>query len=394
MEKRKCVEKSIVECLRKNSVVVYPETVEEHREKLNLIVEHQLDFPSKIQPVISAAANGEQEPRLFLQTVYDAVRAFFFGEPHQQATTSSTWWHGPDMTVDTEEQIEVAVRFFPKVLKEEYTDSLFPHRVNQIPPSKRGCHPIYLFMTCSNAMVFVPLLAELGGELGIFSKKQRGGLGCTFRGVFFQLANGTIRRDEFGGEEPQRKLDGVCTTIMVRLKDKGLIKAEDIYNYNLVNLLLYHGIQKPASVIEQRLRFLIDWDPYILKDCLRGTSLLGHFVYRLSADVRRQCPNGQTPSHVIRIFRLIVEASVMYFPLEFGFVFHGRNFEWACKIIGTKATKIAIDEEISKTIHNKRSSLQAIVFSAATNKDISLDGLYTLFRHDPMALLSKHSVVT
>lgn len=393
MEKPKCTEKSIVECLRKNSVVVYPETMEEYMEKMNLVIEHQLEFPSKIQHIILTTENGEREPQQFLQIIYDAVRAFFFGEPHQQTSTPSTGWHGPDMTLDTEEQIEVAIRFFPEILNEEYTDNIFPHRMNQIPPSKRGCHPIYLLMTCSNAIVFVPLLAELGDEIGKFSKKQRGGLGCSFRGVFFQLVNGTIRQGEFGGEEPQRKLDRVSTAVMVRLKDKGLMKTEDVYKYNLVNLLLYQGIHNPASVIEQRLRFLIDCDRYILKDCVRGVTLLDHFVYRLSSNIRSQFPNGQTPPHIVHIFRLIVEASIFYYPMEFGFVFHGRNFKYACKNIGTKATKIAIDDEISNIICNQRSSLRAMVFSAAMNNDISLDGLYTLFRHDPMALLSKHSVV-
>lgn len=389
---------SILELLRLKHIEVDPTTDDEKGEKMKLVIEHESKFPSKIREIIRGAAEeneSETQPDVFLSTVYKATTAFFFGQPYringeggnddddddenngeQETGLQSDWWHGLDSDVDTEEEAELAIRFFPGILNEEYESQS---------SSMRGSQPIYILTIYSKALSFVPLLAELGTELGRFTEKQRGGLGCTFRGVFFQLTHDTIRKDKFDDEE-LGKHDEVSTAIMMRLKEKGLMKKEDIHDHNLMNLLLYKAIYSANLVIESRVRFLVDWDPYILMECVRSTPLLHHFVRYLAAN-----NDGQIPPGTLRRFRLIFELGLLYFPFEVGFLFHRNTFQLACKKFGAESVRDLVDGEISNSLRQKKNGLQDMVFSAAINNEISLDGLYILFRRDPIAIMSKLS---
>ena len=385
---------SILERLRMKLVVVGPTTEDDEREKVKLIIHHKSKFPSKLREAIQGAAEENELPGVFLSKVYKATTAFFFGQPYrvdgedenennqeEGTVLPSDWWHGLDFDVDTEEEAELAIRFFPNVLTEAYRSQS---------SSMRGSHPIYILMTSSKALSFVPLLAELGADLGLFTEKQRGGLGCTFRGVFFQLVCNTIRKDEFE-EEESGKLDEVSTVIMMRLKEKGLMKKEDIFNHNLVNLLLYKAVYDDKLFIEKRFRFLIDWDPYILMECVSSSYLLYHFVRFLGAT-----NDGQILPGNLQKFWLIFELGLLYFPSEVGFVFHKNKFyrstfSLACEKFGTKPITQLIDDEISNYLKQNKNRQQDMLSSAASNDEISLDGLYILFRRDPIGIMSKLS---
>jgi len=388
---------SILERLRMKLVVVDPTTEDDEREKMKVIIQHESKFPSKLREAIQGAAEENESPDVFLSKVYKATTAFFFGQPyrvdgeneneneHNQeegTVLPCDWWHGLDFDVDTEEEAELAIRFFPSVLTEEYRSQS---------SSMRGSHPIYILMTSSKALSFVPLLAELGADLGLFTEKQRGGLGCTFRGVFFQLVCNTIRKDKFE-EEGSGKLDELSTAVMMRLKEKGLMKKEDIFNHNLVNLLLLKkAVYDDKLFIEKRFRFLIDWDPYILMECVSSSYLLYHFVRLLGAT-----NNGQILPGNLQKFRLILELGLLYFPLELGFVFHKNKFyrstfSLACEKFGAEPITELIDDEISNYLKQNKNRQQDMLCSAASKNEISLDGFYILFRRDPIGIMSKLS---
>lgn len=385
---------NILKRLRMKLVVVNPTTAGEQREKMKLIIEHQSKLPSKLREAIQGVVEQNESPEVFLSKVYKATTAFFFGQPYriddedenegnedEGTVLPSDWWRGLDFEVDTEEEAELAIRFFPNVLTEEYTSQS---------SSMRGSHPIYILMTSSKALPFVPLLAELGVDLGLFTEKQRGGLGCTFRGVFFQLVCNTIRKDKFEDEE-SGKLDEVSTAIMMQLKEKGLMKKEDIFNHNLVNLLLYKAVYNDKIFIEKRFRFLIDWDPYILMECVSSSYLLYHFVRLLGAT-----NDGHIPPGNLQKFRLIFELGLLYFPSEIGFVFHKNKFyrstfSLACEKFGAEPITQLIDDEISNYLKQNKNRQHDMIFSAASNDEISLDGFYILFRRDPIGIMSKLS---
>ena len=397
-------------------------TLTEERHKMKQIVEQRSEFPSKLRPAIRDAMGDDPSkiyPRDFLTDVYQAVEDFFFGrrpsdnaaaaaasaaaasdeesqdsreseqqqQQQQQQQHESTvagiapepfhWWHGPDSDVDTEEEIEVAIRFFPKVLNAKFFEPFSP---------LNGCCPLYMMLKCSKAMTFIPLLAELGAELGRFSEKQRGGLTRLLQNIFFHLMCNRMLKDDLH-EESSGKLDEMSTAIMMRLKEKGLMKKEDIFDYSLVPLLLYRAINTETLRIETRLRFLIDWNPSILKDCGRLSSLLYHYLSILRFDGR----DVLAPEN-LRRFQFIFRLGMVHYPNELGFLFDEKMFRWAFKEFGTGTVEQMIDDEItSKQEYMNKKTLQELVVAAASSETISLDGVYILVRRDPIACLPDSS---
>jgi hypothetical protein len=374
---------SLLERLRQQRVVVDPTTEKDARQKMNLIIEHRLEFPSNLREAIRESLGEEHsecQPEIFLSEVYKSVKAFFFGrsnrnndESDDESKSTLQWWYGLDSDVDTEEEVELAIRLFPNLLTEEYFSF----------SSLNGCYPIYVSLMCLKALFFIPLLAELGVELGRFKEKERGGLTCFMKSVLFQLFCNVILRDDHD-EESSGKLDEASTAILMRLKEKGLMKKEDIYQCDLANLLLYRALYKKTLRIEKRFKFLINWNPSILMECGQGNNLLNHYVCRLCR-TNEGCLHPDT----VQRFQAIVELGMYHFPAELGFVFHKPTFQLACENFGTKKVARIIDGEILRSLEQNNNTLNALVFAAATNDEISLDGVYILFRRDPIALLTE-----
>eukprot|EP00548_Thalassiothrix_antarctica_P016449 CAMPEP_0194187164 /NCGR_PEP_ID=MMETSP0154-20130528/49755_1 /TAXON_ID=1049557 /ORGANISM="Thalassiothrix antarctica, Strain L6-D1" /LENGTH=405 /DNA_ID=CAMNT_0038906687 /DNA_START=24 /DNA_END=1241 /DNA_ORIENTATION=- len=399
----------------------------EARHKMNLIIDHQSEFPSRIREAIRAAS--DRTPFDFLSEVRKAVKAFLFGRSSIDDNSDNEsddddydsnkdeepkppfhWWHGPNSDVDTEEEVETAIRFFPSVLREKHYHPRFPrHRLH---------FPISVLFSCSRSMPFIPLLAEVGTELGTYAtihkklksiySKKRGGLK---QSIFIQLIYNRFIRDDLD-EESSGKLDELSTAIMMRLKEKVLMVKEEIYGYDLTNLLLYNANYGPNYRYDQRLRFLMDWDPSILAECGRNNPLLYHYVHRLCST-----DGGKIPRNAIQRFGTILEFGMSHYPNELGFLFHRSTLLTACENFGSEEVSRIIDEKLSVVLgqrHNQNRnrnessnadtnnnssgnsstslSLQAMMFAAATNDKISINGVYTLFRRDPMALLPQGSL--
>ena len=90
---------------------------------MELLIQHQSEFPIKIREVILLAANTpERTPVWFVAEVYNALKAMLLCKPEKEDTENKTngiplvLWNGLDSAVDTEEEVEAAVWFFPEVL--------------------------------------------------------------------------------------------------------------------------------------------------------------------------------------------------------------------------------------------------------------------------------------
>eukprot|EP00584_Thalassiosira_punctigera_P021622 CAMPEP_0172564950 /NCGR_PEP_ID=MMETSP1067-20121228/106313_1 /TAXON_ID=265564 ORGANISM="Thalassiosira punctigera, Strain Tpunct2005C2" /NCGR_SAMPLE_ID=MMETSP1067 /ASSEMBLY_ACC=CAM_ASM_000444 /LENGTH=256 /DNA_ID=CAMNT_0013355745 /DNA_START=62 /DNA_END=832 /DNA_ORIENTATION=+ len=248
--------------------------------------------------------------------------------------------------------------------------------------------PISVAFYCPKSIVFVPLLAELGAELGRFKESERGGLTCLFQSVFAQLICNNTRREDLEDESWGYIDDEASAAIMMRLKEKGLMKKEDIFNYDLTNLLLYNAIYRESYRIDKRFRFLIDWDPSILSECGRSKPLLCHYVCRMCTTI-----DGSTPHGAAQRFQTILKSGLSHYPNELGFLFRGTTFHLACNKFGQDEVSRIIDAELfgplGQNSKKNNNTLRALVSAAATNDDISLDGVHTMLRRDPIGLLPR-----
>jgi len=413
-------------------VVVNPTTENEARKKMDLIIKHRSEFPSGLREAITEASrsaskttsdsNEEPTPELFLSEVYEAFKSFFFGKrialdndddtddnnsiendieesEREVNVVPFSWWHGLDSDVDTEEETELAIRVFPNILMEKQKKSPLS--------SMNDCYPIYMLLVCSKSLPFIPLLAELGVELGRgrFVKDERGGLTCFMRNVIFNLIHNNVLRDDHDKDESSsEKVDELSAAVMSRLKEKGLLEVIDIYEYDLVEMLLYWSDKKKKRYIsrqrktskrrheaKQRFRVLIDLNPSILVECGgRGKSLLRHYLRDFLSGTDG-CESKERVS--LPTFRMIFELGMSHFPKEIGFVFHDTNFELSCEIFGIEMVARIVDNELSSNLDrrentkNDKNITQDLVVAAVSNCKISLDGVYTLFRRDPMMML-------
>jgi hypothetical protein len=92
------------------------------------------------------------------------------------------------------------------------------------------------------------------------------------------------------------------------------------------------------------------------------------------------------------------ELGMSHYPTKLGYVFYRNTFGIACKSFGTQTVVQLIKDKLSSFLKqndnnnkNHKLSLRALVFEAATDTHISVDGLYTLIRYDPIASLPESS---
>ncbi len=366
---------------------------------MNLITEHKSEFPSKLRPSITIAAS-KCRPGIFVSEVYIAATYFFFGrfrpgDGHEIDDNLTEDWWGLDHEIDTEDEAELVIRLFPWILQEELTGI----------PSSKGQIPIFFLASCSKAVTFIPLFCKLGAELGVFGgKKESTGLtwagksGSALQQLFVNTLTPTMER------ECTNDLDKESLGVLIRLREMGFTTEKS--EHQLVWWLFTAAKHREIAFIEARLRLLVDWNPAILMDVCQRTNLLRNFLYRF------QERNGDEP-YALRLFEVIVELGMSYYPLELGFAFHKTNFSstsgaiiffpdpngatnnftLACQVFGTETVARIVNKTISNTFggnqitDNVTITLKTLLFSASTNEKISLEGVYTLVCRDPIAIL-------
>ena len=415
-----CSSKELLTLLREgHAVVVNPtNTILEKYSIMFTIRKKQSKFPAKLQALI--AETSQTWPAEFLDEIYKASKALLFGRPYHQdddddensrqlhpseevespeAKPAFDWWHGLNSDVDTEDQVEVVLRLFPALLSDKLKVSPLS--------SLNNCYPIYAQLVCSKAIPFIPLLAELGSDLGAFPNDERFGLTCFMKNVLVHLVYNNLLRDKRNERPPFEHLDAMNRRILQRLKDHRLMQLTDIYDLDLVPLLLRRSMLIPMIQTKERLRFLLEWNPYLLKDCGHGKPLLQQHLPRLQDFIVNETScHRKVCARDFERFQLLLDLGMAHFPQSLGFVFSNTSLELACELFGTQKVTTAIDEVIRKTLaqrnnsnetnhlannNNNNNRLQTLLLAAAADPNISLDGVYTLFRSDPIALMAKTS---
>lgn len=367
---------SLLERLRQNLIVVNPTTEEEAREKVKLIIEHTLEFPSKIRPAITATStlyNIDPDGEAFLATLNLALTRFFScesvetGEPALFVPPQSL-----NDEIDTVEEAELLLRFFPNVL----TTEIFMFKVEgMVRGDMHGDqHGFLVSLTCipnpvstlliqEKAISFVPLFVQLGIEIGGFEERERGGL--VTASILTELFDSTFEQ---------------ALPSLVQLREKGLVEQHEECDL-MSSLLSAANDDKPLDFIETRLRLLVEWNPTILMNGDNHTYLL-HF-HRFTDWNKDQ-----------RIHQAIIELGKTHYPEHLGFVFHkminNRDltyFSVSCSSGQTEWMKRMVFDVVLRSV--ERNTLRYYILLAATNDDISLDGLYTLIRYDPIALIGR-----
>jgi len=294
-------------------------------------------------------------------------------------------WEGLDSEVDTEEEVEVAIRCFPDVLK------------GRVPRARRhyyrilhGYFPIFHVMSCLRALPFVPLLAELGDTFCTFRSEERGGgllvhvanrIWSPLEELFWNRMLWSETRNY--DEEYGRQLDEVSLSVLLRLKEKGLMRKEDVGPCVSEVLCV-----KPFRT-ERRFRFLLDWDPTVLKGLGPGCSLLRDFL-------KREPDNPVREDDELKRFQTIFELGMSHYPKDIGFMFDTPDRESiydsdstlkiACDKFGKEKVTMIVDAMILKSTLRRCDAIRTLVFTAATNTNIRSDGLYFFIRLDPTAL--------
>jgi len=264
------------------------------RRKKSFVLEKQKEFPLRIQIAIAEVGRRKQakNPKVFLGMVQNALADWLF-----EAATSQSAECGPDDERDTPQQMELALRFFPEVLKMR----------------RYGLFPIMWLSKSMRSVSFIPLFARLGIELNLFQDSERGGLvfGSNGMDVFSQLAasraedgaEGKIRRDD---EAYQNLVDETFLKVLRELRKDDLMTSKDIRAFKMIDLLCAQAVFP-----EQRFRYLIDWNPSVLlsNNKVSGKTVSMRLITRF---FDKQDIGG---------LKMLFELSMKYYPVELGFLF-------------------------------------------------------------------------
>eukprot|EP00537_Pseudo-nitzschia_pungens_P011927 CAMPEP_0172385486 /NCGR_PEP_ID=MMETSP1061-20121228/3159_1 /TAXON_ID=37318 /ORGANISM="Pseudo-nitzschia pungens, Strain cf. pungens" /LENGTH=455 /DNA_ID=CAMNT_0013114539 /DNA_START=68 /DNA_END=1435 /DNA_ORIENTATION=+ len=288
-------------------------------KKRDWIVKHKDEFPNRLRSTIEAARGLSSTSSLsssqkFLSFIRLDLEKWVF---------ASNGTEGLNDTIDTEEQVELALRCFPEVLTSR----------------RLGLYPIFWLARSIHSVSFIPLFAQLGEELALFQDFERGGLvfGGNYLTVFSQLAAGTtdarLQHHRYYRYEPTANANANATddkdkddhflvderflSVLKRLRESKLMKRKDIQTNDLLGTL-----HQQVVFPELRFRYLVDWDPRntLLKS--NGTALSWDLVSKCILDSEALSRCAHRESRDTAGIEMLFELAVTYFPLETGFLFH------------------------------------------------------------------------
>jgi len=386
-------------------------------------------FPQKLRGAIEI--NRRWDPERFCFVIYEILKGALLWVPSPpnadvDVDASDREWGGFDSRIDSEAEIEAAVRLFPQVLDETVLVN-FPMRAA---------------LLCPYTIAFVPLLADLGQELSrnrtgkrgglmnfaLATFPQRGGPGQKPGTPFLELVSSDYRlagwKDDKHGDkdgnsnsnsnsdsDPARTVEETVSKALARLIHSGLIDTSDV-RLSVNKLLRYKW---PCS--KTTLRTLIECDPTTLTESYRdpwSSSLTKHlhsynFFNWKGLDKRQE----------LDIFEVLFEMGLEHYPEEMGHLFSSRDFrttsitqdphgpgyrdhyaggnieargtplDIACAVCGRDETMAMIERVLSKFVREMpHSVVSKMVRQATTSHWIGLDALYLLCRRDPVAISS------
>ena len=375
------------------------------------MIRHPTAFPVRLREVIRAEAGSD--PRRFYWKVYHALKNLLFWGVGKHEIKDQERWEGLDDSVDTEEEVEAAVRMFPRVMKGQ-----FPHPSR---PNGSRFYPIHALTTSLKTVPFVPILAALGAELGCFEPYQQGGLNVTPKiyctkpesPIFNYRVRATtaltsLVTNQFstsGGDHNNQdfltRLDEVPFATLVRLSQRGFITKEATRN-----TVAYSIPHATSPWMLKRIRFLLDSHPSLLS--CRGRLLPLPVCYTTTFFIYTS-----SLSCSLNLLQTLFDLGMKYYPNEMGSFFFNeslRENDWyqqvwyhefstpsrkplrfideVCLFFGREEVMEMINNVISKRVVRKPDAFQTSLFGAATNKDIGLDAVFLLCLQDPYAVCS------
>ena len=262
-------------------------------------------------------------------------------------------YRGLDSDRDTEAEVETALRHFPEVVSRG--------------GGRYNLHPIYSIMFSGaphfnlKALPFVAIIARVGIEFGSLDVEQRGG-----------LMDSTSNPEGYN-----ERVDHLCLTQLIRLRQMGIIKKEDIHHHNLVYKLFVNHY----FFSERRFRFLVEWDPTVLTETYNYGRLLLHHA-------TRKC--------TFHGFQVVFNYVIRYYPKKSGvtLLFKKTNsgvtpFQSVCKKYGITAVLEVVEEVLTRYHSQETTKLDFIeaFLSAAINENLHLDCAYFLLRRQPDVLV-------
>jgi len=412
-------ETSLLQRLRRRQLVVHPTTTEdEAKQKQKLILDHRSEFPSKLRCFIQKGS--KLPPEIFLRGIYEALKKLFLRLPHSCHMRIDLPWdrdfsHGLDAAVDTEEEVELAIRFFPELLKEQYSQTSTESFLYL-------ARPIHMLLTFHRAVSFVPLFLRLGEEMGFdmgannfaeyyrFEKMEEGVDHSNYRKyVLRQLLvdQFSVLHDKFPDFHSdidrgfrRKDLRDESLAVLKRLRDEGMVTEEDLYD---CDLLLWMMQQVGCEILSfeeftERLDILIEWNPCLLEDCGTGTTLIEEVAscHEDGADW-----DDFFPYLIYEIFEL----GMQYSPVCLGYIHHmyttekcneftrlgfsphvriTSNLLHHCSQYGVEDAE-SFHYRIKEYVTSHPNPMEDFVSYVAKDVMISVEGLYTLVRLDPIA---------
>ena len=361
----------------------FPETQEEFELLEDEILQHRSQFPSDLRFAIKFAEQGFSDTKEFCDVISFYAESFLFGEgDYGMEWHSGPDWDGPYHGKHKGNEIELAIRLFPKVLKVK-------RELNDTESDEYNV----LFHLASNSKgaYFIDRIANLYAEFGMADQMDMVGLSC-------ELLRNTCseRRLEIDADSALRE---ESLAVLGRLRDDGHVKNEDMGDLSHNKFLSSALRSESLDFNTERLRLLIQWNPTLLKPetlfysnvCVSPLIKSFDNLYTGFSLDRREVLLG--------LYGFIWDLGMLHYPKDaLGFAFHGWNFEMACDRFGDEKAREAMNDRIKgvlvptkkeKESENNKNALQDLVLNAAMDDGIRLDGLYTLIRFDPGAALSR-----
>jgi hypothetical protein len=295
--------------------------------------------------------------------------------------TEAENYSGLDSDRDTEAEVEAIVRVFPEVLtRRKYDDENF-------------YYPIQLLTfaldedgdwQCNEKSVsFIPILARLAIEFGLFEEDKRGGLLCEDGKINvlqdLMLSDG---QTELPNQEHNEYLDTKQLQVLIQLRKLGYVKKEDIQRNGLL-----HRLCRNDYFAEKRFRFLAEWDPSALTQTYHDGQLPIHCAAEISS---------------IQGFRSVFQAGIHYYPKKKGISLLFRKddhdktpFQYACRNFGYQTVIKVIEETLADHYHlnddsdddaNGTYNIVDALITACIDEHIHLDCVYFLLRREPDVL--------
>lgn len=415
---------SLLEKIRQNHVVIsFPATEEDYRTKMKLIIEHRLEFPSKLRPAIQKAI-FQDTPQLFILDLYNEVMKFFVTEaiqirpaigedplmaifmwytskccPGAQQIFERFYsgreaeWHGLDDSVDTEEEAEVVIRLFPIILGMSISREdvcWFGRHYNNLGTIylTPTIDAISVLLSCTRSISFLPLFLKLRLEF------RR----CSFMSTFMtkndeKLWMQLLFNRNLVSPMSDNGQQETFLAMLVNLMRSGLVSKEEFGSNGMMNIFLRIGKDVKSEAFKRRLEILIKWNPYLLLNFKKGSgTLLYDFCHINGASIAiKHYSNTKSANEIFSELSLIVELGIYYYPEQLGFIFHNSNFQIFCDQLGNKRMVHLIHEKLERVLRQRHDqTLAALAFSVAQNRYINEpfpDALYAIIRHDPMEAL-------